>query len=197
VRQFAPLRIVDLADSREPRVVAGIVREVRWVNTARGKMLLAKLDDKSACIETAFPANLNQAQTALIVEDELLIVQGQCRDDRFSGGLRFNASLVMDLPRARVQFAKHLRIQMPAAPQRQPDIARLLREFPAQRVLQDDGYESSKGVPLLFALNDAHCQGAIRLGQQSRFWPSDAALAAWMLESEGARVELVYREDAV
>ena len=60
----------------------------------------------------------------------------------------------------------------------------------------DDGYEVQLGLPLRFAIQGAACQGVVQLPSQHRFWPSDAALAAWMLEVEGAQTQLIYRENA-
>jgi DNA polymerase-3 subunit alpha len=197
-RQFAPTRISDLADSREPVTIAGMVRSKRYINTARGKLLVVVLDDKSASMEVSLPQKpqADDAQGDGITEDELLVVQGSCRFDKFSDGLRFSAKQCLDLPAARAQFGKYLRIYSPGAPQRLPDVARLLREFPPLHVLGDDGYEVQQGLPLRFAISAADCKGQVQLPSQHRFWPSDAALAAWMLEVEGAQAQIIYRETA-
>jgi DNA polymerase-3 subunit alpha len=195
VRQFATTRISDLADSRDDITIAGIVREKRFINTARGKLLVIVLDDKSASMEVALPQKGDDsAEAERIAEDQLLVVQGTCRFDKFSDGLRFSAKRFFDLPAARVQYAKYLRVYSPGAPQRLPDVARLLREFPAQSVLGDDGYATQLGLPLRFNITGADSKGCVQLPSQHRFWPSDAALAAWMLEVQGAQTKLVYRE---
>ena len=194
VRQFAPTRISDLADSREEVTIAGIVREKRYINTARGKLLVVLLDDKSACMEVALPQKGDDSQAdEAIVEDYLLVVQGTCRFDKFSDGLRFSAKRYFDLPSARASYGKYLRVCSPGAPQRLPDVARLLREFPAVTVLADDGYESKLGLPLRFEIAGAGSKGCVQLPSHHRFWPSDAALAAWMLEVQGAQTQIVYR----
>jgi DNA polymerase-3 subunit alpha len=198
VRQFSATRISDLADSREPVTIAGMVRSKRYINTARGKLLVVVLDDKSASMEVSLPQK-NQADDELgdgIAEDELLVVQGSCRFDKFSDGLRFSAKQTFDLPAARAHFGKYLRIYSPGAPQRLPDVARLLREFPPRSSMGDDGYEVQLGLPLRFAIDAQGCKGLVQLPSQYRFWPSDAALAAWMLEVEGAQTQLIYREPA-
>ena len=198
VRQFATLRISDLADSRELVTIAGIVREKRLINTARGKLLVVKLDDKSASMEVALPQGAEDQNAAAegIEEDHVLVVQGTCRFDKFSDGLRFGAKQFFDLPAARAQYGKYLRIYSPGKPKRQPDLARLLREFPAQRRMGSDGYETQVGLPLRFEIQGTDSKGCVQLPSQHRFWPSDAALAAWMLEVEGAQTQLVYRDSA-
>ncbi len=198
VRQFATTRISDLADSRDLQTIAGIVRSKRAINTARGKLLVVVLDDKSASMEVSLPqtGEGDAEQDERIVEDQVLVVQGSCRYDKFSDSLRFSAKQLLDLAAARAHFGKYLRIYSPGAPQRQPDIARLLREFPPRSSMGDDGYEVQLGLPLRFAIQGAACQGVVQLPSQHRFWPSDAALAAWMLEVEGAQTQLIYRENA-
>ena len=42
-----------------------------------------------------------EANKALFKEDELLVVQGQARNDAFTGGIRFTVEAAMDLERAR------------------------------------------------------------------------------------------------
>ena len=194
VRQFIQQKIADLQDSRDQKTIVGIVRDMRMANTARGKMLLCKLDDKSGAVDIAFSASTPEAQTALVKEDELLVLQGACREDRFSGGLRFNAQQIWDLAGARLQFAKYLQVSIQGASTRLPNIAALLREFPPQTITQDDGYTSTKGVPVRLRIQGGDCKGEIDLGAKGRFYPSDAALAAWMLEAEGGQAKLVYVE---
>lgn len=194
VRQFISQKIGELQDSRDQKTIAGIVRDMRWANTARGKMLLLKLDDKSGVMDIAFSANTPEAQLQLVKEDELLVMQGSCREDRFSGGLRFNAQQIWDLAGARLQFAKYLRLSIQGNSTRLPHIAALLREFPPQTITLDDGYTSSKGVAVRLRIQGADCTGEIDLGAKARFYPSDAALAAWMLEADGGQARLVYSE---
>jgi DNA polymerase-3 subunit alpha len=68
--------------------------------TQRGKMLIALLDDGSGQCEITIFNEQFEANKALFKEDELLIVQGQARNDAFTGGIRFTADTVMDLERA-------------------------------------------------------------------------------------------------
>ena len=93
-----------------------------------------------------------------------------------------------------MQFAKYLRLSIQGNSTRLPHIAALLREFPPQTITLDDGYTSSKGVAVRLRIQGADCTGEIDLGAKARFYPSDAALAAWMLEADGGQARLVYSE---
>ena len=54
-------------------------------------------------------------------------------------------------------------------------------------------YLTVLGLPLRFEIAGAGSKGCVQLPSQHRFWPSDAALAAWMLEVQGAQTQIVYR----
>ncbi len=82
VRRFAPQRIGDLKDSRDPQIaVSGIISELRVINGARGRVALFKLDDKSDVIEAVANQDTLDANKDLLKDDELVIIPGQGADD--------------------------------------------------------------------------------------------------------------------
>jgi len=111
VRRFARQKLVDLKEGRD-KLVAGIVTGLRTQMTQRGKMLIALLDDGTGQCEVTIYNEQFEANKALLKEDELLVVRGQARFDSFSGGLRFTADTVMDLERARRQYADALTLSV-------------------------------------------------------------------------------------
>src|SRR5690606_20587915 len=110
VRQFVRRRIDDLADSREPQLLAGIVGDFRVINGQRGKLALFKLDDKSGSIDARAEESLINQHRHLFKEDELIIAMGKVQPDRFSGGVQVTITQVWDLPSARCRFGKFLRV---------------------------------------------------------------------------------------
>jgi DNA polymerase-3 subunit alpha len=192
VRQFARRKIDDLIDSRESMVLAGIVNDLRIINGQRGKVAIFKLDDKSGVMEaTADEALINSAKH-LLKDDELIIVTAKMQADRFSGGFRLKIEQIMDLGAARCRYGKYLRV---AVNGRAPDIARLVREFPAQREQTEQG-DLVRGLPVRLALEWRHQDLAARaelaLGEAAKFFPSDAALASWMAQAEQGQARIVY-----
>jgi DNA polymerase III subunit alpha len=193
IRQFVKRKIDDLIDSREPQLLAGIVSDFRVINGQRGKIGLFKLDDTSGQIETTVDDAMMQANRNLFKEDELIIVMGVIQADRFSGGSpRLKISQVWDLPTARCRFGKHLKVDIG---DKTPDISRLLREFPPMRVQTEQG-ELQRGMSIRVAVARAADLGVvnadIQLGDDAKFYPSDAALASWMAQSGIAKSHIVY-----
>jgi DNA polymerase-3 subunit alpha len=192
VRQFAKRRIADLIDSREPQLLAGIVSDLRFVNGQRGRVAIFKLDDKSEVIEAVANEELINANKELWKDDELLVVQGKVQPDRFSGGLRLNVQQAWDLGTSRCRFGRYLRV---AVNGKAPPVAELLREFPPRRQNTEQG-DLVQGLPVRLLLERKNpvlaAQGELDLGEDSRFFPSDAALARWRDGSHGQSAVVVY-----
>jgi DNA polymerase-3 subunit alpha len=114
--------------------------------------------------------------------------------DRFSGGFRLKMEQIMDLGAARCRYGKYLRV---AVNGRAPDIARLVREFPAQREQTEQG-DFVRGLPVRLVLerrNEAlGARAELALGEAAKFFPSDAALASWMAQAEQGQAQIVYDE---
>ena len=193
VRQFAKLPIEDLIDSRETKVLAAIVTDLRVINGNRGKVVIFKLDDK--CIEpleaTVDEATYN-ANRNLLKDDELVIVQGtlQGASERF--GRRFKVTQVWDLEAARCKFGKYLKVAVNGL---KPDITRLIKDFPPRREMTEQG-ELVRGLPVRLQVTLASVYGEvsteINLDERARFFPTDAALASWMAQADQGRAEVVY-----
>ena len=188
VGQFVRRRVDELQDSREPQLVAGIVNDLRVINAQRGKLALFKLDDSAGVIEASADEALLNSCRNLLKDDELVIVQGKVQNDRFSGGLRLQISQVWDLATARCRFGKFLRV---AVNGHAPDIATLVREFPPRREESEEG-ELIRGLPVRLSLLREQVSAELQLGEQARFFPSDAALASWSAQAHEGRATIVY-----
>ena len=115
-------------------------------------------------------------------------MQGKVQNDRFSGGLRLQISQVWDLATARCRFGKFLRV---AVNGHAPDIATLVREFPPRREESEEG-ELIRGLPVRLSLLREQVSAELQLGEQARFFPSDAALASWSAQAHEGRASIVY-----
>ena len=202
VRRFAKRPIEELIDTREPQLLAGIVTDFRVINGQRGKLALFKLDDKSAMIDARVEEELVNANKHLFKDDELIIVMGKVRDDRFSGGKQLTITQVWDLEQARCRFGKYLRVAVNVNGQgNTPDVARMVKEFPAQREMSEQG-ELVRGMSVRLQvqrlLQDAtspDCNGAVaelHLGDNAKFYPSDAALASWRAQADQGKAVIAY-----
>ncbi len=193
VRQFVKRKIDDLIDSREPQLLAGIISDFRVINGQRGKLGLFKLDDTSAQIDATVDDALMQANRNLFKEDELVIVMGVIQADRFSGGSpRLKVNQVWDLATARCRFGKYLMVDVQ---DKTPDLSRLLREFPPQKIQTEQG-DVLRGMNVRLALQrDAEIgtvSAQLQLGEEGKFYPSDAALASWMAQAGTSKAQIIY-----
>ncbi|MBU3739056.1 MAG: DNA polymerase III subunit alpha [Rhodoferax sp.] len=193
VRRFARRPIADLSDTREPQLLAGIVGDFRVINGQRGKLVLFRLDDKSGTIDARVDEALVNAQRALFRDDELLVVMGKAQPDRFGGGaLQLTITQAWSLEQARCRFGKYLRVRVNG---HAPDVARLLREYPPQRESDEHG-ERERALGLRLCVQREGPNGPVtvelQLGEQARFFPSDAALAGWRAQADQGQAVVVY-----
>jgi DNA polymerase-3 subunit alpha len=201
VRKFVKRPIEELLDTREPQLLAGIVSGLRVINGQRGKLALFRLDDKSASIEARADEKLLSQHKQFLIDDELIIVMGKAQPDRFSGGMQFTVQQIWSLEQARCRFGKYLRV---AVNGRAPDVARLIREFPAHRDQSEQG-ELVRGLGVRFQLRRTvadsddiaqegikGAQAELALGDGVRFYPSDAALASWRAVADQGKAEIAY-----
>jgi len=188
VRLFAKRRIADLVDSREPQLLAGIVGDLRVINSPRGRVAIFSLDDGSEYIEARVSEDLLDANRERLREDELLIVQGKVQPDRFLGGLRLNVNQMWDLPAARARFGKYLAVEVNGKP---PPVADVIRTWPAKKLATDQG-ETQMGLAIRLQLQREAVEAELDLGDAARFWPSDEALARWKTLAHNGRAAIVY-----
>ena len=196
VRQFAKLKLDDLMDSRDSRILAAIVTDLRVINGNRGKVVIFKLDDKTDTLEATVDEATYNANRNVLKDDELVIVQGtlQGASERF--GRRFKVTQVWDLEAARCKFGKYLRVSVNGVA---PDVARLVKDFPPRREMTGQG-ELQRSLPVRISLKrhadfdnaPFEITGELALGEQARFFPTNAALASWMAQADAGAAHIVY-----
>ena len=136
---------------------------------------------------------------------------GKLQPDRFSGGMQLTVNQIWSLEQARCRFGKYLKV---AVNGKAPDVARLLKDFPAVQEITDQGtlwrgMAVRLGVHLGVLRNvpvadDAETatplfKGAmadVHLGESARFFPTDAALAGWRAQAHLGQATIVYDEVA-
>ncbi|MBQ0132991.1 MAG: DNA polymerase III subunit alpha [Comamonas sp.] len=193
VRHFIRTPLSELGDSREPQMLAGIVSDLRVINGQRGKLCLFKIDDKTAVLEASVDEATLNANSELLKDDEFVVFSGRVQHDHSSGGLRIKVQNVWSLADARCRFVRYLQVD---ASQKMPDVARILSEFPG-RCEQSEQGAVLQGVKVRLNVrcesqgNQASAE--LDLGEKNKFYPSDAALAAWRAETGSTGCQLVWR----
>lgn len=192
VRRFVRTPLAQMRDSREPQTMAGIITDFRAINGQRGRLGLFKIDDKSGVIEASVDESVLNAHKELLKDDEFVVVTGRLQVDHFSGGLRMKVQQLSSLADARCRFARYLQVSVGDT---MPDVLGLLRQFPAQTDETEHG-PVARGVKVRLGLLCESPQGSatceLALGDSSRFYPSDAALAAWYAQAGSSQVKMVY-----
>ena len=192
VRRFVRTQIDELLDSREPQILAGIVSDFRVINGQRGKLGLFRLDDKSGVIEASADEALLNTYRNQLKEDEFVVMMGRLQLDHFSGGLRVKVQQVWDLAGARARFGKYLHV---VVGDKSPEVPRLVQEFPPCREESEQG-TVLHGLRVRMGVRCVAEQGAavaeLQLGDASRFYPTDAALAAWSAQVGTGSAVVIY-----
>jgi DNA polymerase-3 subunit alpha len=188
MQRIAKRRIADLVDTREPVLLAGVVSDLRLVNSQRGRVAIFKLDDMSERIEAVVNEELLDTTRDLLREDELLVVQGRTQPDRFSGGLRLNVQQIWDLAAARARFGRYLAVSVNGTV---PPLQELLRQWPVRRVAGEQG-STTLGLPVRLRIERSEALAELDLGEEGRFWPSDDALSRWKAVAHRGEAAIVY-----
>jgi DNA polymerase-3 subunit alpha len=188
VRRFCKRTIEELVDTREPLLLAGIVNDMRVINGQRGKLALFKLDDKTDMIEAAADESVFSPHRAWFKDDELIVVMAKLQPDRFSGGFRLNIQQIWDLATARCRFGKYLKVAVNGTV---PDIQRLLKDFPPRTEHSEQG-DLVRGLGVRLLVQREQATAELQLGEQAKFFPTDAALASWMAQAHQGMAQIVY-----
>ncbi|MDR1057274.1 MAG: DNA polymerase III subunit alpha [Coxiellaceae bacterium] len=96
-------------------LIAGFVKSLKIVTTKSGNRLsVITLEDATASIDVTMFAENFTASRDFLVEDQLVIVEGEVVVDNFSDGYRIRASCAMDLDQARAIYVKYLMLKLDA-----------------------------------------------------------------------------------
>lgn len=117
LREFTSGRLADLRPGRESaQVAAGLVLSVRPMNTRRGRMAFAMLEDRSARLELVVYSDLFADDRKLpterrrLVKDRILVAEGTVEESNGERSMRVSA--LYDLDEARARFSRLLAIDL-------------------------------------------------------------------------------------
>jgi DNA polymerase-3 subunit alpha len=112
VRRVVKTPLANVTPREDAQLLAGVVSQLRTVMTRRGKMTILELDDSSAKIEVTLFPELLDAHRDILKPDELVVIAGRVREDRFSGGVRISAERIMSLADLRRNYGRGLKLSM-------------------------------------------------------------------------------------
>ena len=115
-RELSSLGVARISDLKPgKRRVAGLINAVRYMKSRRGRMAVITLDDGTARVESTVYNEVLESALDKVIEDRLVIVEGDCRMDDVSGEHGLNAQRVLSLEDLRSQHARGLLLQVDAA----------------------------------------------------------------------------------
>lgn len=111
LKRFVSRKIANLQPSREPQRIAGLVMAFRTMRNKRGETLaFMTLDDRSGRIEVSIFGEEYERFKSQLTKDSLLILEGEVREDTFTGGLAMRCKDITPIAEARSKFARALEI---------------------------------------------------------------------------------------
>jgi len=113
LKNFTHGRIAELRPSAKTIVTAGIIINLRVIQTKRGdRMAVVTLDDGTTPIDVLCFAENYQKYRELLIKDKLVIISGEVSIDDFNGGYRLLSRDIFSLDQARERYAKYLKIRL-------------------------------------------------------------------------------------
>lgn len=108
LKSLVTAQLVELRNVERGRI-AGLVSQIRILNSKRGKMAAVTLDDGTARMEVMIYAELYQNKRELLEKDQILIIEGEIKEDDYSG-YSMVATEILTIEKVRETYAKRLDI---------------------------------------------------------------------------------------
>ena len=116
VRKIAPETIASLSANKQTQRCSGVIIAYNRINTRRGPLMFATLDDKSDRLELIISGEVLERFAQQLDNEKILIVDGEISEDKSKEkenlGLakKMNVSSILTLEQARIKFARKLTI---------------------------------------------------------------------------------------
>ena len=173
------LRPVDGQTAR----VAGLVMGLRTLNSRRGRMAIATIDDRTARLDAVIYSDVYHKYRELLVRDKLLIIEGDVSIDEYSGAPSIVANAIEDIETARANRAKHVALRLDGQEMSSVFIHDLARTLEPYR-------RGKTPICIRYCRQDAAVP--IRLGDAWRVQPTDELLNRLRDLAGNDRVEVEY-----
>ncbi|MDR9469091.1 DNA polymerase III subunit alpha [Marinospirillum sp.] len=187
LRRFVGRKISSLQPSRDAQRVAGLVVAFRTMKNKRGDTLgFLTLDDRSGRIEVSVMGETFERFQHLLEKDTLLIVEGEVREDTFTGGLALRCKEVTAMADARSRYARALEIRLQEEEYQPTFIEQLNQVLETYRV-------NDQGLRVEIAFSCQAGSGQLLFPENWQVVPHDHLLEALMQQFGKDRVRLVYQ----
>ncbi|MEK7991044.1 MAG: OB-fold nucleic acid binding domain-containing protein, partial [Thiotrichaceae bacterium] len=147
--------------------VIGLLLGVRIVNSRRGKMAIVQLDDNTGRLDATMYSTLYTESQSKLEKDTILVLEGEIKEDEYSGGFSMMVNSVMTFIEAREKSAKYIVIQ-------------ITEQQINKNFTQDflNIVKASKGAcPVIISYQNKNAEIRLRLGTHWKVVPSDDFIA--------------------
>ena len=172
LKRLVKRRLKGIQAGRGKQSVAGMIVAMRTMKNKRGDtMAFLTLDDRTARIEVSLFSDAYEASRDLLVKDSVVFVEGEVRQDDYTGGLAIRGNKVYGLAEARQKHAQALLLELD-----QSDFSNgLLKSL--QGILSEDFKVVGRGnCPLRIRYTGSQAATEIKLGYDWRVIPSDTLI---------------------
>ncbi len=169
LNKFVRFNLAEIAPEVGKNIlIAGFINSIRLVNTKSGNRLaIITLEDNSGSVDvTMFAENFAQARSSL-VEDRLVIIEGEVVADQFSNGYRIRASRAMSLEQAREVYVKGLLLNIDGARLSQDALHKLYDILGAYR---------GGNCPVFINYDNGKNSASLELSDEWKVYPKDELL---------------------
>ncbi|MCC7413034.1 MAG: DNA polymerase III subunit alpha [Gammaproteobacteria bacterium] len=173
-------RLADLKPGT--RRVAGLLVGIRTIKSRRGRIAFATLDDRSARVDVRIFSELYESRAEVLGHDRIVVIEGECALDEFSGENALTAAEIWAFEDARSRYAKRI-------------VLRVCAERAANGFIDELAHliEPQQGTcPVEIEYEQTVARARIRLGQSWRVRPTDVLLDAMRAKFGEGSVRLEY-----
>lgn len=182
LKHFTTCRLPELHPSEHTNArVAGIITNLRTRQTKRGdRIAIFTLDDGAGQVEVVCFSEAYQTFRPLLIEDQLVIVDGEVGIDDFSNGVRILAREISTLEQNRTRLVKYIQVKW-------PNTLKLDYQHLGPLLKQHAGT-----CPVVIRYQDEETNTDLRLGKGWGVKPSDDLLQALKGQYKEVEVDMIY-----
>ncbi|TNF92541.1 MAG: DNA polymerase III subunit alpha [Gammaproteobacteria bacterium] len=170
-------------NSSRTALVAGLIDNIQFRNTRRGRMATILLDDKTGRLEITLFNETYEQYGQYLGKDRIIVVEGELALDHYTGNMRLTAKQVMPLDQAREQYARYLMVSFAAE--------QASRSF-MQSLLDSIKPFCPGRCPVKIYYHNANASTALQLGEEWQLSPSEPLIQSLKHLVGEDNVRLVY-----
>ena len=178
---FASSSLAELKPGK--RRIAGLIMSVRIIKTRRGRMAVISLDDGTARVEVTVYREVFERNLDKLVTESIVIIEGECSVDEFSGEHAVQASEIMTIDEARNRLARALVLSMSEA--------ELAKTFVHELETMIAGHANGR-CPIAIEYSRADSRARLKLGERWRVNVSEGLLDGLKRHLGAQHVHLEY-----